>query len=71
MQINDGVIVPKIQLVAECANFEGKEVVFKISEKEPLLVIKYKELLVLQNGTEITEIKATVTDGHTLAWTEK
>ncbi|MFC5046166.1 hypothetical protein ACFSTE_04640 [Aquimarina hainanensis] len=60
----------KIQLVAECANLEGKEVVFKIYEKEPLLVTKDKELSVLQNGTEVTEIKATVTDGYAVTEVE-
>ena len=36
---------------------------FRIYEKEPLLVAKGKELPVLQNDTEVTEIKATVRDG--------
>ena len=65
--LNDGVIGQKIQLVAECTNLEGKEVTFKIYEKEPLLVAKGKELPVLQNDTEVTEVKATVRDGFAAA----
>ncbi|MFC5046168.1 M23 family metallopeptidase [Aquimarina hainanensis] len=63
-KVNDGVIGQKIQLVAECANLEGEEVVFKIYEKEPLLVEKGTALPVLQNDAEVTEIKAVVTDGY-------
>ncbi len=66
-KLNNGVIGQKVQLVAECANLEEKEVTFKIYEKEPLLVEKNKELPVLQNNTEVTEVKATVTNGYAVA----
>ena len=56
-----------IQLIAECANLEGKEVIFKLYEKEKLLVAKDTTLPVVQNNAEVTEIKATVKDGYAVA----
>ncbi|KAA1242360.1 M23 family metallopeptidase [Aquimarina sp. RZ0] len=66
-KLNEGAIGQKIQLVAECANLEGKKVLFKIYEKEPLLVEKGKELPVLKNDVEELEIEATVKDGYAVA----
>ena len=66
-KLNKGVIGQKIQLVAECANLEGKEIFFKIYEKEPLLFEKGKELPVLKNDLEVTEVKAMVKDGYAVA----
>jgi murein DD-endopeptidase MepM/ murein hydrolase activator NlpD len=66
-KIDNGVLGQNIQLVAECANLEGKEVVFKLYEKEPLLAEKNTALTVLQNDTEVTEIKTTVADGFAVA----
>ncbi len=43
-----GVIGQKVQLVASCANLEGKEVLFKLYEKEPLLVAKDTVIGVIQ-----------------------
>ncbi|WP_346881328.1 M23 family metallopeptidase [uncultured Algibacter sp.] len=66
-KLDNGVIGQKIQLVAQCTNLEGKEVVFKIYEKEKILVEKDKELPVFQKDKKVTEIKATVTDGFATA----
>lgn len=66
-KLNDGVIGQKTQLIAECVNLEGKEVIFKIYEKESLLVEKGKELPVLQKDAKVTEIKATVKNGYAVA----
>ena len=66
-KLDNGIIGQKIQLVAECANLEGKEVVFKLYEKEPLLVDKDIELPVFQKNNIITEVKATVTNGFAIA----
>jgi len=51
-------------------NINDKEVIFQIFEKEPLLVDKEKPLPVVQDGKEVTEIKATVADGYAVAEVE-
>ncbi len=66
-KLSNGVIGQKIQLVAECTNLDGKEILFKIYEKNKLLVEKDKELPVLQKDAEVTKVKATVTDGYAVA----
>ncbi len=61
----------KIQLVAACANLEGKKVTFKIYEKETSptnLVEKDTALPVLdKDGNEVKEIQAEVKDGYAIA----
>ncbi len=66
-ELGQGAIGQKVQLVASCANLDGKEVLFKIFEKEPLLGAKDTAIGVLQNGAEVTEIKALVKDGYAVA----
>ncbi len=67
-KIDNGVLGQKVQLVAACANLEGKKVIFKIYEKEPLLVEKDTVMTVLDiDGKEVKEIKAKVKDGYAVA----
>lgn len=66
-KITKGVLGQKVQLVAACANLEGKKVFFKIYEKEKLLVEKNTEIGVIQEGKEVTKIEATVQNGYAVA----
>ncbi|MFD2561427.1 M23 family metallopeptidase [Aquimarina rubra] len=69
-KLEDAVIGQKVKLVAECDNINDKEIVFKLFEKEPLLVAKDQPLPVLREGKEVTEIKATVENGYAVAEVE-
>jgi len=66
-KLDNGVIVQKIQLLAECANLEGKELVFQIFEKTPALTTKDTALKVVQGGKEVDEVIAKVKDGYAVA----
>lgn len=66
-KLNKGVLGQKIQLVAECANLEGKFVTFEVFDTTTLLGALDTKLSFVFEGKENQDIKVKVKDGYAVA----
>ncbi|WP_194765678.1 M23 family metallopeptidase [Tamlana sp. I1] len=66
-KIDNGVLGQKVNLVAACANLEGKKVSFQVFDKTGLLGEKDEALHFIYEETPVCRIEAKVTEGFAVA----
>jgi RHS repeat-associated protein len=67
-RINEASIGQKVNLVAVLGGMiDGQNITFKIHEKSPMLTSAGQQLIVLQNGVQVTEVKAVSKSNHAIA----